>query len=66
MRKGGLEPPRGFPLYHLKVARLPVSPLPHNWSKRDYCKGGAIFASDVFRICAFWGRAVFGPVWGRG
>ena len=27
MRKGGLEPPKGFPYYHLKVARLPVPPL---------------------------------------
>ena len=27
MRKGGLEPPRGNPHYHLKVARLPIPPL---------------------------------------
>ena len=27
MRKGGLEPPRGFPHYHLKVARIPIPPL---------------------------------------
>ena len=27
LRKGGLEPPRLLHLYHLKVARLPISPL---------------------------------------
>src|SRR5262245_35747179 len=27
MRKGGLEPPRGCPHYHLKVARIPIPPL---------------------------------------
>lgn len=27
VRKGGLEPPRGNPHYHLKVARLPIPPL---------------------------------------
>ena len=27
MRKGGLEPPRGKPHYHLKVARIPIPPL---------------------------------------
>ncbi len=27
MRKRGLEPLRGNPLYHLKVARLPIPPL---------------------------------------
>ena len=27
LRKGGLEPPRGNPHYHLKVARLPIPPL---------------------------------------
>ena len=29
MRKGGLEPPRGYPHYHLKVARIPIPPLSH-------------------------------------
>ena len=28
--KRGLEPPRGFPHYPLKVACLPISPLRHN------------------------------------
>lgn len=28
MRKGGLEPPRDFSHYHLKVARIPIPPLP--------------------------------------
>ena len=27
MREGGLEPPRGYPHYHLKVARIPIPPL---------------------------------------
>ena len=29
MREGGLEPPRGHPHYHLKVARIPIPPPPH-------------------------------------
>ena len=35
MRKGGLEPPRGNPHYHLKVARIPIPPLPHNQRKDE-------------------------------
>lgn len=29
MRKRGLEPLRGKPHYHLKVARIPIPPLSH-------------------------------------
>lgn len=29
MRKRGLEPLRGDPHYHLKVARIPIPPLSH-------------------------------------
>ena len=36
MRKGGLEPPRGNPHYHLKVARIPIPPLSHVLEKKRY------------------------------
>lgn len=38
MRKGGLEPPRDFSHYHLKVACLPISPLPQKQIKNIYKK----------------------------
>ena len=38
MRKGGLEPPQDFSHYHLKVARLPIPPLPR--SPTSYLKLG--------------------------
>ncbi len=38
MRKGGLEPPRDFSHYHLKVACLPVPPLPHEKVLKIYPK----------------------------
>ncbi len=35
VRKGGLEPPRGNPHYHLKVARLPIPPLSRKSKKQS-------------------------------
>lgn len=33
MRKGGVEPPRVLPHYHLKVARIPIPPLPQAYKE---------------------------------
>lgn len=44
MRKGGLEPPRGYPHYHLKVARIPIPPLPHSVEEQYFIIGRNIYA----------------------
>jgi hypothetical protein len=38
MRKGGFEPPRACARYHLKVVRLPVSPLSQKFEEVNILK----------------------------
>ncbi len=44
MRKGGLEPPRVLPHYHLKVARIPFRHFRMKKMKSDHSKR-ALFSS---------------------
>lgn len=43
MRKGGLEPPRDFSHYHLKVARMPFR---HFRMKEPYYQEGVLYARE--------------------
>lgn len=50
MRKGGLEPPRGHPHYHLKVARIPIPPLPQSVIEElDSSIHINIYATEIMR-----------------